>query len=69
MIDHGVDDELGVLVALADALLDGAHVVAAQVGNQSRLTSHALQQLLLGVLAREAQADEVGRRQTAGALW
>ena len=41
---------------------------AAEVGVQARLAGYALQQLLLGVLAAEAEADEVGGGQRAGTL-
>ena len=47
MIEHGLDDEPCVLVAVIDALQYLAHVVGAEVGVQSSLSCDALQQLLL----------------------
>ena len=68
VVDHGIDDEFGVFVTVHDALFDFAHVVATEVGGDTGLTGDALEQLLFGVFAREAQADEVGGGQTSGTL-
>ena len=69
MINHGVENQLGMRVAIiAYALFNLLHVSSAEVSVQAGLACDTLQQLFLGVLAAEAQADEVGSRQTAGTL-
>ena len=68
MVDHGIEDELGLLVAVLNALQHFLHVVGAKVGVESRLAGNALQQLFLVVLATEAETDEVGGGQRAGTL-
>ena len=43
VVEHCIDDELGVLVTVLDALLYLAHVVGAQMGIESCLASNAFQ--------------------------
>ena len=59
---------MGVAI-VADALLNLLDVGRSQVCVQSGLAGDALQKLLLGVLAAEAEADEVGSGQATGTLW
>lgn len=68
LIDHGVDHQFGVLVTTGYAALYLLHVVGTQVGYQSSLSGYALEQFLLGELAAEAEAYQVGCRQRTGTL-
>ena len=68
LIDHGVDHQFGVLVTTGYAALDFLHVVGAEVAYQSSLSGYALEQFLLGELAAEAEAYQVGCRQRTGTL-
>src|SRR3712207_8349028 len=66
MVYHGVENKLGVLIALGYALLNFLYVVSAQVGDEPCLARYFLQKLLLGIFAAETKAYEVGRRQRTG---
>ena len=68
MVDHGVDEELGVLISVLNALEDGTHVVGTQVGDEPCLSGYALEQLVFGVFSTEAKAYEVGCGEAAGTL-
>src|SRR3712207_4667777 len=68
MVYHGVENKLGVLIALGYALLNFLSVVSAQVGDEPCLARYFLQKLLLGIFAAETKAYEVGRRQRTGPL-
>ena len=69
VVEHGVDDELGVFVAVLDALLNLAHVVCTQMGVETSLAGNALQQLFLRVFATETETDKVGSRQRTCTFW
>ena len=65
MVNHRIDNKLGVLVSVGNTLLYLLHVVGSQMCRQSSLSGNTLQELLLGVLPAEAQLYQVCRRQRA----
>ena len=70
MIYHCIENEFGVLVAIVlNTSQHLAHIVGTQMGIQSGLAGNSLKQLLLVILATEAQTDKVGSRQRACTLW
>jgi hypothetical protein len=69
MVEHGLNDDFGVFIALLDTLQNLAHVVCAQMCIESSLASYALEQLFLRVFATKTETDKVGGRQTASTLW
>ena len=68
MINHGVEDSLGVLVTIVDALLNFHEVGSAQVSVQSTLAGDHLENFFLSILATEAESYEVGSGNCTGAL-
>lgn len=57
--NHGIEDQLGVLVAMQHPVLHLQHVVGAEVGDDTGLSAHLLDKLVLRVAAREAKTDKV----------
>ena len=69
MINHGIEDELGMFISIfADAKLNLFDVGSAKVSVESSLSCNALQELLLTVLTTETETDEISCRKTAGTL-
>ncbi len=68
LVDHGLVDLAGLVLAGGDPALDLAEVGRAQQVHQPPPTLVQLQQLLQGVLAAEAEADQLAGRLGTGAL-
>ena len=69
MVDHRIEDQSGMLVAIvlntADYL---AHIVRTKMGIESCLASNALQKLLLSIFAAETETNQIGCRQGTSTL-
>ena len=65
VVAHGVEHHAGAVVALLDALHHLQNGVRAEIGHQSALARNVFQQLLARVLSREADLDQLARRDAA----
>ena len=63
VIDHGVDEELGLGVAGLNVLDDLLNVCGAEMSGQSGIARYAAQEFVAGVTPAVAEPNEVGRWQ------
>ena len=68
VVDHRINNQFCVLIALFNSFFQVLHIVRTQVGVQTSLSSNAFQELGFGVFAAEAKPNEVGGRQRTGTL-
>ena len=68
VVNHGINNKFGMLIAILDASQNLAHVVRSQMGVETCLASNALQELLLIILAAKAETYQIDCRKAACAF-